>query len=165
MVGWPSVLLVCLWHPQRIRRPAKLLCRGRLKRLREELRRHNVTAAVIFDPINIRPRRQFQVASLPMTRSTAQRVLIFLFFLRLVFLMLWWQVTFCSRKDNCQSIEASAVKQTGRLVSFSMRVLRSMAFATHVYFQCLALFEHLEKLRYSAMPYSVLSWEVIRCYQ
>jgi hypothetical protein len=53
-----------------------------LKRLREELRRHNVTAAVIFDPINIRPRRQFQVASLPMTRSTAQRVLIFFSFFK-----------------------------------------------------------------------------------
>ena len=56
----------------------------------------------------------------------------------------------------CQSIEASAVKQTWPLVSFCMRVLRSMTFATHVYFQCLALFEHVEKLRYSAMPYSVL---------
>ena len=27
---------------------------GRLKRLRAELHRHNVTAAVIFDPINVR---------------------------------------------------------------------------------------------------------------
>ena len=30
---------------------------GRLKRLRTELHRHNVTAAVIFDPINVRRKR------------------------------------------------------------------------------------------------------------
>jgi len=52
------------------------LRQGRLKRLREELRRHNVTAAVIFDPINIRYAVDFRNSVLFYVRNPLQYLVV-----------------------------------------------------------------------------------------